>query len=576
MVVQILINDVDVKGYLAPGTLSFTDEINQRSVKSFTLVAPTYTISANVGDRILFQNTDPSSIYFQGTVDSVDKLLLGEARDDVRYEIETVDLHQIPDRTIVAGAFKEKTIFEIVYTLFATFLEPEGMTVGKIDGKDIDIKGAVFVYESLTSVFDKICAKTGYIWYIDPDKKFYLIERETDDSEFNIDEDGNLRDLSVYDNREGYRNMQYILDGSTKTDTQTEYFMTDGQAISWKTVYPVLSGPDDNIHPLIYVDGVPQDVGYRLGRAEGETYDFYWSLNSNVIDATGIFDLGKEIKIEYTGKLDVIGLVQDTNEIANRVTAEGGLGRYAHAESHPEANTEAEVIEIADERIREFAKFGSIVSFNSDLKYVPGTIAEINLPSLDVDATSILITSVELNDRETNRDVWTYHVEATTASVGLSWEKFFRDWLSEKKKIMIGTAADVVTTTLLWEKTWLEHEYPNPFYKIDVDDEVDVSGAPELCEEDYEDIKYIEWSLDDVIVGRRYRTIQDREETKIRTIFNLMFDDANGNITDLSIIGGYHASLTLGTGSTLDTKEHLYEKTIYENIQIVRIDYKGW
>lgn len=564
MAKELLIDSVDLWGYTVPGSISFNDKIDQRSLFSFTLRAPVSSLSVEIGDPVVFQ--DGTTIYFRGTVDVITRNILGPHASHIDIAIQCTDLHQICDRLLSADIYQDKTIYEVVFDLFNKYLVPEGLLYGWIHGTDILVKSAVFPYQTLTQAFDALCNKTGYIWFINADRKFYFIERTTDNSLLNIDDTGDMRNIVIEENRDQYRNTQYIIEGKAATDEQTEYFTTDGNATSWSVAYPITTTP------FITYDGIVALVGVR---GTDEDMDFYWLAGDNTITSATKYPLGKEIKVIYYGSSNIVGIYQDVEEINSRKAKEGGTGRYIAVESHPELTDLEEISEIAQERISEYAKFGKKVSFETNNPgWIPGTIAQANLSSFDITIPSgVLISSVELTDTE-NTSTNTYTIEGTTAMSQITWEKFFRDWMVQKH-VIVGTENDQITIRFDYEKTWTEAEFPNPFYKVTAGDEL-VPGPSgfNICEEDGDDIKYIEWYVADTATDRKFRVRQTRTATKITTITNLLFDEANVDISDIGFAGGYRASLTLGTGNDFGATEFIHTKTDQEVLQIVRRDYK--
>ncbi len=600
MKINLSIDGTDVDQYLTPGTLNLPDAINARSVLTFLLQAPIGTLDlqpglavtltepideyidyGSIADAVVDSidcgsvtdavdvNEDYGNIYsiFSGTVDSIEKYFINPARTWVGYNVSCADNHAIFDHRLVAESAVNVSVGTFITdTLYDEYIEPEGITLGVVDGFDVTIYEAVFSYETLTSVLDKLAAMTGYIWYVNPDKSFHFTKRDSEDAPWSLTESSEIANLLVVDHREQYRNKQYIKDGTAATDTQTETFVADGQQTTFVVAYPILTAP------TITVNGSAKTVGIR-GIDEGK--DFYWNKGKTEVNAATAPTATHVVSVSYVGKFDVIIEYSNITQIEARKAIEGGTGIYEAVESKTGLSTLDALTDLASEKIRQFGAFGKKVSFTTmQTGLQPGQLMPIDLPNLDIDATDMLITDVTLAEIEKPGE-YAFTVNAVTGEAVGGWTKFFRDWLNPREPIVMENQSQILAINKVSDKTWVELDFPNIFYTLYPSDALmPAADLYPMFHPDYE-CRFVEYSLDGAPAGRVERATIERVGDVITTTFVLQ-SDIVGNITSIAFYGDDLATLEIGSGTLIESESYTQAKTRFDIIQILRTDTKGW
>lgn len=600
MRLNVAIDGVNVNPYLTPGTLNLPDAINARSVLTLVLTAPIGTLELQPGLAVVLNEPievyidygsiadavvdtidcgaitaavddteDYGNIYsiFSGTVDSVEKYFLNPARTWVGYNVSCADNHAIFDRRLVAESAVNVSVGTFITdTLFGEYIEPEGITLGVVDGFDVTIYEAVFSYETLTSVLDKLAAMTGYIWYVNPDRSFHFTKRDSEDAPWSLTESSAIAELRVVDHREQYRNKQYVKDGTAATDTQTETFVADGQQTTFVVAYPILNAP------TITVNGTPKTVGIR-GIDDGK--DFYWNKAKTEVNAATAPTAAQVVSVSYVGKFDVIIEYSNITQIEARKAIEGGTGIYEAVESKTGLSTLDALTDLAAEKIRQFGAFGKKVSFVTMVTGLqPGQLIPINLPNLDVDATDMLITDITLAEMEKPSE-YAFTVAAVTGEAVGGWTKFFRDWLNPKEPIVMENQNQILAINKVSDKTWLEAEFPNIFYTLCPSDSLMPAADLYPMFHPDQECRFVEYSLDGVPAGRVACATIERVGDVITTTFVLQ-SDVVGNITNIAFYGDVLSTLEIGSGTLIESEVYVQAKTRFDIIQILRTDTKGW
>lgn len=599
MLMDLLIDGQSVKNYLVPGSLELTDAINEYSVAEFSLIAPKNTLNLMPGlhvelkpytdygyikdeprDKIIFDYgkitepsqekedlgfiTDPASI-FGGTIDNIQERRISAGTGMNLYGISCVDNHFLLDRHYVVESFENKTVSYIVNFIVNKYLAEEGIKVHLIQNGDFVIKEAVFNYRTSSEVFKQIADSIGCVWYLDADKRLFIVERTIENSPWGLTETAQVNDVVVYYNRDNYRNKQFVKDGKAETDELTQTFKGDGLTKTFTLEFPVSRAPK------IKLDGIPQSVGIR-GLETGK--DFYWNKDDKIISSEVSVPEGSIVEVKYIGIFDVVLIVKDDIEIQKRKEKEGGSGIYENVYSKKGLNTIDGLTAVALNELRKFGNFSKKITFTTRRPGLQaGQLISVNLPEHNLTG-DLLIISVNYKE-EGKFDNFKFFVTAITSEVVGGWTEFFREW-TKKEEVRLVDEVDIVTIALNYTKVWQESDFPNIFHKLYPSENLYPSTNLYPMFHPNQEVKYISWHNIDGEYGRKTRILQTKKETEIKTTFLVYSSEAIGNIVKLGFWGGVRASENLDTGIKIDEREFVKEKTKLEIIQVIRNDIKGW
>lgn len=598
MSVTLIVKDTNVAPYLAPNTLNLSDAINARSVLGFDLIAPKNTltiasgmpvsmadISVDEDYRYIFEaifETDDygliteiateliddgvTEFLFGGTVDSVRETRISAGAGYNKYSVTCADHHKILDRRRVKKAYINRTVAYIINDILTDDLAGEGIVLAALQGGEVVVTEAVFNYEPASKVFKRLADKLGANWWLDSYKRLFFVERTTENAPWSLTETAQVKDVVVHSHRQNYRNKQIIIDGRAETDTQTESFSADGQQKTFSVAFPI------NQVPTVTVNSVSKTVGIR-GVDEGK--DFYWNKGDKEISAENAPSLGAVVAVSYVGVFDIVMVAQNDEEIAAQAAIEGGTGLYEAVASKRGLNTLDALSEIAVEELRKYEEMGRKITFNTRRSgLVAGQIIPVDLPEHDLNG-DLLITSVSFQESGTP-DKYIFNVQAVSGEAVGGWVDFFSKILTPDNSITLAEAKDTVTTVVTFSKTWLETDTPiNPFRELFPSVTLFPSGTLYPVFADGEQVRHISWETTGGEQGRRYRVSQIRTATNIKTTF-LLFTDVIDDITALGFYGGDLSTLSVGSGTELETVAYLKEKTRLDILQVTRIDTKGW
>ena len=192
------------------GSLSIHRAIEKRSTADFTIVDRSGVATFSKGEVIEIKRN--LTLLFGGIVASVERRKFQHSAT-VFHAIRCVGFAALMDKRLVAASFTNQTATAIITSLAATYLTPEGITLGNIE-TGATIAEMIINYASMTKVMDALAEKSGFIWGVDEAAQMYFQARTTTLAPENIDV-GLITQLSpaVTEHAPEYRNRQYIRAG---------------------------------------------------------------------------------------------------------------------------------------------------------------------------------------------------------------------------------------------------------------------------------------------------------------------------------------------------------------------------
>lgn len=427
--VQLIIDNVDRTEHLVPGTLSIEDAIGERSTCAFALVDETGELSAIIKPGETVEIWADGVKVFGGSIDKPRSSRTPAG--SLRWTIDCVDWHQIPDRRIVAETYENQTADAIVRDIVDKYLAAEGITytAESIQEGPLVVE-CVFNYVPATTCLDTLAERAGYSWWIDPHKVLHFVARATYLAPWHLDENAPISDLQVEDNRHGYRNRQYVKAGKDVTDPQTEVFRGDGASRTWTVGFPIAKVP------AVKVNGVPKSVGIK-GIEEGK--DFYWNKGDPIITQDSeapVLTPTDVLEVTYQGLFDIVVLTDDYAAIEERRAVEGGTGYYEAVDDEPYLSSREAAIQSANAKLRKHAHLPKVITFSTwEPGLRPGQIILANRPGDRLNNEDFLIDQVTFS--EVGSDFYQYHIRAVSGESLGGWATFFKQMATRGQAFVI-------------------------------------------------------------------------------------------------------------------------------------------
>ena len=366
---------------------------------------------------------------FAGTIDSI-RTTYSDA-NNIRYlNVHCVDYNQLADRHLVAYAYETEKAGDIIKDIVSRFFvygsESENIDVANVeDGPEIE--KAVFNYIPASQCFDELANLAGKIWYIDYNKRLFFTDPSANTAPFSLsDLSENWRKMEIDRGRDQYRNRQYIRAGTARTGDRTDSVI----AVAAQTLfeYPFPVGTVNGIKE----DGTPKTVGVK-GFDEGK--DYYWTYNSEVIEAATAPGAGVDVSMNYQGLYDILLTETNYSEVASRQTIEGGTGIYESIIDDPQINSQTIATETALAYLRRFGVIPETIAFETDEPGLrSGQLLPVDIGMYDLSG-NYLIESVSVRDEAgiINR----YKVNAVSNESLSDWLDFFNSLSRQTQKLTL-------------------------------------------------------------------------------------------------------------------------------------------
>lgn len=436
-------------------SLNYSDKINERTTCSFTVIQ-TNSHSVELGMEVSID--DENGNIFRG---SVDNTTLSADNAFTYIQVQCVDFSQLIDKRIVFDTASNEYAGEIVRILIADFFSNEGITEGIIQDGPI-IAQAVFNYDNGNIAMNYLAEVTGFNWYIDRDKKLHFFNRSTFSSPFTLtDLSGNYSGMVVQRTRSQYRNKQYIragLDTTEELPKENPSPKPDGVSRTFIVRLPVAQ------KPRIFINDIELDPNEIGVNGLDKDRKFYFSYNSNVItqdSSETVLSATENIEVSYKGLYPIIVVSENTDEILERKSIEGGTGIYENVIEEQNLNTRQAAFDFAFGKLEKFGLISNVVTFQTYNRGLSaGQLLSISNTKFELSG-NFLIESVNARD---DNGITKYAVKCLDGSSLGGWEQFFKTLVQGNRKLVIRENEVLVLVQNTSENQgWNEETIPTVF-----------------------------------------------------------------------------------------------------------------
>jgi len=434
--ITLTIGGVDRSDELIKGSLSGSDEINSRSNVSFKLADLYSNGKPQIGEEVIIKDKNDNTI-FGGTVDAGVQQRMWKGNDILQWTVPCVDFHQLVDKRVIAEVYENQKAGYIVKDIITNYLSDENITQGNIkDGPELT--KVVFNYRYANDCLDELSEITGYQWRVNYDKSLDFYTRDTFDADYDVDDNTNVYGITVEDNRDDYRNKQYLRAGKDKTTvTQTDKFKGDDEVQTFTCELPLAEEPSVTINPGTTSELVigSTDIGIRSVE-EGKLW--YWAKEDKQVSQTSTgtpLSSSDVLKVDYTGLFPIIIQAQDDVSILNRRSVESNSGLYEAIDQKAEIDDSDAALEFTKGKLRRYAELNENITYRTEEAGLKaGMLQNIVRSDHSIDG-DYLIESVQFSavgDGEIE-----YTVKAISGEAVGGWVQFFKKLLQTGEDYVI-------------------------------------------------------------------------------------------------------------------------------------------
>ena len=340
------------------GSFSANDRINARTTFSFGLYN-NYGSKPIIGQPV---EIEFDNYYIYGSVNRNPQNRFARGVSDLEWTAQCVDNHQLADKRLVAEVYEDMTDKEIIEDIITNYLSDESITAGDIQ-ESITIDKIVFNYKKASDCLDEISELSGLQWQVNYDKSLDYFGRATSTAPWEVYDGQQVYDLSVEENRQDYRNKQYIRGGMQRTASKVKTFKGDGETQVFTLDYPLAE------QPTLYINDVEisgSDIGLR---GPEEDKKWYYQIEDKQIsqdDAETVLADTDVLKVEYVGLFPLLVAAESgSDEINERAIIENSSGIYESIVDKQELDTREAALSFANGKLRRYG-INQIITYKTE------------------------------------------------------------------------------------------------------------------------------------------------------------------------------------------------------------------
>lgn len=359
-------------------TLRKTNSLNLEIVTKGISNAP------QEGGEIVFK--DGSRFLFGGYISRVQPHETGKG-DLFNFAVEASDYSYIFNSKIARRAYSNKTLLYIVTDLMGEYVDSSyGFDLTNVQtGPTID--SISFDHVSLRTCFEKLSKTTGYVWWVNYEKKLYFQTNTTSPApESFTDSSANADSININYDTSQVRNSVIVIgstNGVQSLDIVEEHFDGDGATVTWE----LDNKPSQVVS--IKLNTVSKQFSLDLNERDTDYFLYSYSQQSIKIGQAGVTPSGSDdIDISYYPRIAIIEQQTDPVSIAFFAALDGGDGVYEYTIKDASIGTLEEAQARAIVELEEYSMplVKGIVTTRSGLLsggsiFQPGQVVTVNLPT---------------------------------------------------------------------------------------------------------------------------------------------------------------------------------------------------
>ncbi len=410
--------------YYKTSTARIRETLRKTNVMNMEIVTKSISNAPQEGSEIVFK--DGSRFLFGGFISRVQPLETGKGQL-FNFEVEASDYAYIFNSKIARRAYTNQTLAYIVTDLMGEYVDASyGFDLTNVQTGPI-VESISFNHISIRACFEKLAKTTGFVWWVDYEKKLYFQTNTTSTAPETVtDSSGNISSVDIAYDTSQVRNSVIVIGNSEGVEslvTITQTFTGDGDTRTWQfeTTPSTISG--------ITLNGVAKSISPI--ESAGATDYFIYSASQlylQVSAANPTPAIADSIVITYYNKLAIITQLRDVDSIAFFEALDGGDGIYEYTIKDTTILTLDEAAARAQQELEQFSMplvEGKIVTRSGLLAsptnvFKPGQVLTVNLPTQGLATdTAFLIQEVGIEVLDGSSSEYIYTIKFGGKIVGI-------------------------------------------------------------------------------------------------------------------------------------------------------------
>lgn len=221
--------------YYKTSTAKIKETLRKTNVMNLEIVTKGIANAPQEGAEIVFK--DSTRFLFGGYISRVQPKETGKG-DLFNFSVEASDYAYIFNSKIARRAYSNKTLLYIVTDLMGEYVDASyGYDLTNVQTGPV-IDTISFDHVSIRKCFEKLANTTGYVWWVDYEKKLYFQTPTTDAAPETItDSSANIDSVNINYDTAQVRNSVIVIgstNGIQSLDLVAEHFEGDGETRSWE------------------------------------------------------------------------------------------------------------------------------------------------------------------------------------------------------------------------------------------------------------------------------------------------------------------------------------------------------
>lgn len=434
---------------------------NKSGVMGLTITVKPGQNAPVEGSEIVYK--DGTRFLFGGYISRVSSVELGKGAF-FTYTVEASDYSYIFNSKIARRAYTNATLADIVADLMGTYVDASyGFDLTNV-ATGPTIPSITFDHISIRKCFEKLEKLTGYVWYVDYEKKlFFQPQSATEAPEEITDASANFENVALEYDTSQVRNSVIVIgssDGEESASTITESFTGDGETRSWE----LEAKPSTVVS--IKINGVTKQFSLDVNERDTDVFVYsFGGMSFRLTDGQPTPTGGDTIEITYYPRVPIIVQSTDPASIAFFAAKDGGDGVYEHTVKDNAIGSKAEAGARAAQELAQFSmplvngRFTTRTSLLSGGSiFQPGQYVVVNLPTYGISTdTAFLVQQVDISITENSTTTeYTYRVRFGGKIVGV--REFLESLASETEEVQ--DATQILTIEQVTDTVQIDDDAP--------------------------------------------------------------------------------------------------------------------
>jgi hypothetical protein len=426
---------------------------NKGNVMNMTIIVKTGQTPPKEGKEIVFK--DGSRFLFGGFITKLEPTETG-AGELFRYEVEASDYTYILINKIAARVYKNKTLAYIVDDLMDTYVDAGyGMDYATYVQTGPTIETIGFNYISLRSCFEKLTNLTGYIWWVDYEKKLHFVLPETTLAPESITEaSANFSDIGIHIDTTQVRNSIVVIGGKEETVTpQEDIFII---ASTTEDYWLLRDKPKTMVSIELDTGGGYVTKTYGVDPLDDDgANDFMFNFQEKFVrlgSGAAALSVGNKVRVTYYYEVPILTPLEEATSVLAMKALEGGDGRHKYVIKDSSIKSKKEARNRALKELEQYADPLVVGTFYTRTGlllagsyFTAGQQITVNLPTWGITVNTVyLIQEVEITTLAEDTGTIEYQYRVTFGGKLLGLQRFLESLAEQEVAINEDSEVDTV------------------------------------------------------------------------------------------------------------------------------------